>query len=68
MPNTDHMKCKMYSVKEVQEMLGLPKTTTYTFIKRVYEEQYPFAVVKVGRFYMIPKTSFNLWLEEFEDE
>lgn len=46
MPNTDHVKCKMFSVKEVQEMLGLPKTTTYTFIKRVYEEQYPFAVVK----------------------
>ena len=68
MPNTDHIKCKMYSVKEVQEMLGLPKTTTYTFIKQVYEEQHPFAVVKVGRFYMIPKTSFNLWLEEFEDE
>ena len=50
MPNTDHPKRKMYSVKEVQEMLGLPKTTTYTFIRRVYEEQYPFAVVKVGRF------------------
>ena len=54
MPNTDRAKCKMYSVKEVQDMLGLPKTTTYTFIKQVYEEQHPFAVVKVGRFYMIP--------------
>lgn len=68
MPNIDHVKCKMYSVKEVQEMLGLPKTTIYTFIKRVFEEQYPFVVVKIGRFYMIPKISFNLWLKEIDDD
>ena len=49
MPNTDHVKCKMFSVKEVQELLGLPKTTTYTFIKRVYEEQYPFAAYAAER-------------------
>lgn len=56
-------KC-VYDVNDVQQMLGIGRTTAYTFIRNVYEQGIPFKVVKVCDSYRIHKKSFDNWLNE----
>lgn len=53
---------KVYEVEEIQQILCVGRTSMYEFIRRVYKEQKPFKVVKIGKVYRIPKASFDKWL------
>lgn len=53
----------VYDVSEVQELLGLGRTTVYVFIREVYENQKPFRVIKIGSNYKIPKDPFDNWIQ-----
>lgn len=48
---------KVYTVKELQEILGVCRPTIYELLKTE-----PFKYVKVGRKYLISKESFDNWL------
>ena len=36
---------------------------TYVFLEKVYEDQAPFKVIKIGKLYRVPKKSFDEWLD-----
>ena len=55
--------CKqVYDVEDIQCMLGLGRSKAYDFLDKVYLEQQPFRVIKIGKQYRIPKEPFNQWL------
>ena len=49
------------------QKLGLGKTKTYSFLKQVYDQQYPFRVLKIGRLFRIPCQDFDSWLDGTKD-
>lgn len=55
-----------YDVVDIQKMLGLGRSTTYTWIQAIFKVQQPFKVVKVGKLYKIPKKSFDTWIKKIE--
>lgn len=54
---------KVYSVQDIQDILGIGRTTAYEFIRNTYENRKPFKVIKIGDTYKIPKDSFDKWIE-----
>ena len=58
--NTENKQ--VYSISEIQKLLGLGRTKTYNFLDEVYKKQEPFIVIKIGKLYRIPKDSFDKWL------
>lgn len=58
--NTENKK--VYSISDIQKLLGLGRTKTYNFLEEVYKNQEPFRVIKIGKLYRIPKDSFDRWL------
>lgn len=58
--NTENKQ--VYSISEIQKLLGLGRTKTYNFLDEVYKKQEPFRVIKIGKLYRIPKDSFDRWL------
>lgn len=53
---------KVYSVQDIQGILGIGRTTAYEFIRNTYENSKPFKVIKIGDTYKIPKDSFDKWI------
>lgn len=53
---------QVYDLKDVMSIMGLGRSSAYTWIKQVYLEQKPFRVIKIGTIYKIPKQSFDAWL------
>lgn len=49
---------RVYTVDEIQDILGISKTTAYNLVK-----QHLFRCVKVGGHYRISKMSFDKWLD-----
>lgn len=52
----------VYTTREIQDMLGISKNTTYKFVKEAYETGKPFRVVKAGSSFRVLKKSFDDWL------
>ena len=61
--NENEVKRLVYTADEIQEILGLGRSMTYIFLDRVFTENGPFKVIKVGKLYRIPKKSFDEWLD-----
>ena len=55
--NTSEMRC--YTVKELQEILGISRPTVYELLKMEV-----FSWVKIGTTYRISKNSFDKWFDE----
>lgn len=53
---------KVYSISDIQKLLALGRTKTYSFLEEVYRNKKPFKVIKIGKQYRIPKDSFDKWL------
>lgn len=53
---------KVYGAEEIQKLLGIGRTKTYEFLDEVYHKQEPFRVIRIGKVYRIPCTSFDRWL------
>lgn len=54
---------KVYNAEEIQEILGIGRSKTYTFLDEAYRNQKPFRVLKVGKLFRVPKQSFDDWLD-----
>ena len=57
------MESNVYSISEIQDILGIGRTRAYEYVKKVYEDKAPFRVIKVGNNYRIIKSSFDNWLD-----
>ncbi len=55
-----------YDVVDIQKMLGLGRSTAYSWIQAIFKTQKPFKVLKIGKLYKIPKKSFDNWLNNLE--
>ena len=55
---------KVYNAEEIQEILGIGRSKTYTFLDEAYRNQKPFRVLKVGKLFRVPKQSFDDWLNQ----
>lgn len=58
----DDMKI-VYSVADIQNLLGIGRSKAYQFLEEVYNSQFPFVVIKIGKLYKIPKKSFDEWVK-----
>ena len=56
--NTENKQ--VYSISEIQKLLGLGRTKTYNFLDEVYKKQEPFRVIKIGKLYRIPNRFPNM--------
>ena len=54
----------VYSVADIQMLLGIGKSKVYQFLEEVYKSQFPFIVIKIGKLYKIPKRSFDEWVKD----
>lgn len=54
---------RVYTVEEVQDILGISKTSAYNLVK-----SNAFHCVKVGGHYRIPKKIFDKWLDGGEKD
>ena len=55
------MEKKVYTVTDIQTILGLSRTKAYDFIKNAYNNKKPFPVIKIDSTYRIPKDKFDKW-------
>ena len=54
---------EVYNAEEIQEILGIGRSKTYTFLDEAYRNQKPFRVLKIGKLFRVPKQSFDDWLD-----
>ena len=55
----EYCRKKCYTVKEVQEMLGISRPTVYELLKKN-----EFRWIQIGNKYRISKKSFDEWLDQ----
>ncbi len=53
---------RVYDAEDIQQILGVGRTTAYDFLNRVLRDQHPFRVIKVGRQLRVPCKSFDDWI------
>lgn len=54
---------QVYLAADIQKILGIGKSKSYTFLDEVYkDENPPFRVIKIGKLFRVPKTGFDDWL------
>lgn len=54
---------QVYLAADIQTILGIGKSKSYTFLDEVYkDENPPFRVLKIGKLFRVPKISFDEWL------
>ena len=55
---------RVYDAEDIQQLLGIGRSKTYSFLEEVYKEQQPFRVIKIGKLYRIPRNSFDDWINK----
>ena len=54
---------QVYLAGDIQRMLGIGKSKSYTFLDDVYKQKNPtFKVLKIGKLFRVPKRGFDEWL------
>lgn len=56
------MEKQVYTVDEIQEMLGCGRNKAYQLVKDSYENRNMFPVIRLGKNFLIPKDAFHQWL------
>ena len=54
---------QVYLAADIQRMLGIGKSKSYTFLEEIYKQKDPpFRVLKIGKLFRVPKRGFDEWL------
>ena len=54
---------QVYLATDIQKILGIGKSKSYTFLEEIYKQKNPpFKVLKIGKLFRVPKRSFDEWL------
>lgn len=59
--NKSTMESKVYLAEDIQNVLCIGRSKTYQFLEKVYTENGPFRVIKIGKLFRVPKESFDTW-------
>lgn len=54
----------VYDANDIQQLLGISRSSVYTYLEQVYKIQEPFRVLKIGKLYKVPKESFDEWIHK----
>ena len=55
---------QVYLAADIQRILGIGRSRSYTFLEDMYQlKNPPVRVLKIGRLYRVPKESFDKWLK-----
>ena len=58
---------QVYFAEDIQKILGIGKSRSYTFLDEVYKQKNPpFRVLKIGKLFRVPKNGFDEWLNGSE--
>lgn len=57
---------KVFTAKDIQEILGICNKTAYELIRQAYRRDDMFKVIKIGRLYKVPSKSFLDWLDQVD--
>lgn len=57
---------KVFTAKDIQEILGICDKTAYGLIRQALERDDMFKVIKIGRLYKIPSAPFLNWLDSWD--
>lgn len=60
------MTKKVFTVKDIEELLGVCKKTAYGLIRQAETTGKMFKVIKIGRLYKIPAQPFLDWLDHWD--
>ena len=55
---------QVYEATDIQKILGIGRSMTYIFLEKVYQDNGPFKVIKIGKLYRVPRKAFDKWLNE----
>lgn len=58
---------KVFTAKDIQEILGVCNKTAYELIRQAQARDDMFKVIKIGRLYKIPSKSFLDWIDGADD-
>ena len=54
---------QVYLATDIQKILGIGKSKSYTFLEEIYNQKNPpFKVLKIGKLFRIPKKGFDEWV------
>lgn len=54
---------QVYLAADIQKILGIGKSKSYTFLEEVYKQKNPpFKVLKIGKLFRVPKKGFDEWV------
>lgn len=54
---------QVYLATDIQKILGIGKSKSYTFLEEVYNQKNPpFRVLKIGKLFRVPKKGFDEWV------
>ena len=61
--NREETSQQVYLAADIQKILGIGKSKSYTFLEEIYkQENPPFKVLKIGKLFRVPKRGFDEWL------
>lgn len=52
-----------YTAEDIMKILNIKKTAVYDLIKDSFKNEKNFRVIKIGKLYRVPKTSFDDWFQ-----
>jgi len=52
-----------YTAEQVMKKLELKESGGYTYLEQTMATGKPFAVIRIGKLYRIPKESFDAWIK-----
>ena len=55
-----------YTADDIMKILNIGKTAVYDLIKDSLRNNKNFKVIKIGKLYRVPKTSFDDWFQSKE--
>lgn len=58
------MEKMVYTVGEIQEILGISKNKAYFMVRNAYLSKDKFRVIKIEGTYRVSKSSFDKWVNE----
>jgi len=58
------MEQRVYTAKEVMDMLKLGRTNTYELLSRAADTGEPFVVMRIGKSLRVRKDSFDAWFND----
>lgn len=62
--NVTEISQQVYLATDIQRLLSIGKSRSYTFLEDVYRQSNPpFRVLKIGKLYRVPKEGFDRWLK-----